>query len=199
MPTDTLPQTIQDAKTNKFGKRRTGLRRLVKLGFRQREEDRYPKASSSRTYSLICISIIGLFLIALGVSLTIVGVDKPIQDLLILGPIFLIAGVLFTIINMIFWIMPLLRDRKVHDVQTLTESKEEDTGQGYVKEHEIKRDLDPENEDKPTEMELYKKKNNRKGGTLLATPPPNLIMPNDPERDENPVSYLQIKKDIDIS
>ena len=59
---------------------------------------RYSGKPNSNKYTVICLTVIGVCLVGLGIALIIVGKEYDEQDLIILGPIFLLAGVAFTIL-----------------------------------------------------------------------------------------------------
>jgi hypothetical protein len=59
---------------------------------------RYSGKPNSNKYTVICLTVIGVCLVGLGIALIIVGKEYDVQDLIILGPIFLLAGVAFTIL-----------------------------------------------------------------------------------------------------
>lgn len=67
----------------------------------------YSKKSNSQKYTVICLTVIGLCLVGTGIALIIVGDVYDVEDLLILGPIFLIAGVGFTIMMVVIITKPL--------------------------------------------------------------------------------------------
>jgi hypothetical protein len=59
---------------------------------------RYSGKPNSNKYTVICLTVIGVCLVGLGIALIIAGKEYDVQDLIILGPIFLLAGVAFTIL-----------------------------------------------------------------------------------------------------
>lgn len=74
---------------------------------------KYSSKSSkkSQRYTVICLTIIGVCLVGSGAALIVVAVSHDIEDLLILGPLFLVAGVGFTIMMVVIITRPFFEKR----------------------------------------------------------------------------------------
>lgn len=68
-------------------------------------------SQTSQRYTVICLTIIGVFLVGTGAALIFVGDSHEIQDLLILGPFFLVAGVGFTIMMIVIIARPIFEEK----------------------------------------------------------------------------------------
>lgn len=87
----------------------------------------YSKKSNSQKYTVVCLTVIGLCLIGTGIALTVVGDVYDVEDLLILGPIFLIAGVGFTIMMVVIITKPLC-EKKARKNKIRSEKQEKPKG-----------------------------------------------------------------------
>lgn len=72
--------------------------------------------NGTRAFTLLCTTFLTLGILFLGIALTVFGANSSLIDFLLIGPIFVIVGMLFSIIALRLCLRPFFQKRKIRAI-----------------------------------------------------------------------------------
>lgn len=161
-----------------------------KTTYEDKRQSKQDKESS--LYTSVCLGIISCIVLGLGILLVVFGVKNKLDDLLILGPIFICAGIGFIVMMAVVVCRPIIARRR----NRVTPQR--DTTTGYIANNEIITKDHVAKQRRPSAIQLYGEDKiiHVPSPVPLPTPtmpvPPMVYHPNDPREGHIPVIQLPI-------
>jgi hypothetical protein len=174
------------------------------------------KSTIDKKWSIICLPLLGFFLVAFGLALIIVGAVKNIEDLILLGCIFGAGSLIFFFLLYTSVCRPMCQRNVIETFDMVEKSHDlrptsgKSSAEYYNAAFDPKEDLvNAKNKPQPTENDLYGEKMRSFLATPMTTsgvllysdspdtpPPPRIALPSDPGDSKQSVFTMDVDDNL---